>query len=61
MNDNRTKLMNDALKERIGSIVSNYEEQMAGIRAEATIMIEALTQENERLKKELEDVALQEE
>jgi hypothetical protein len=60
MNDNKTELMNNALKERIGAIVSNYEEQMASIRAEATIIIERLTQENERLTKELENVAVQE-
>ncbi len=60
MSDNKTELMNNALKERIGAIVSNYEEQMASIRAEATIIIERLTQENERLTKELENVAVQE-
>ncbi len=52
MSNNNVELINTALKQRIGLIVSNYEEELASIRAEAAVMIERLTQENAALSKE---------
>lgn len=52
MSNNNVELINTALKQRIGLIVSNYEEELASIRAEASVMIERLTQENAALSKE---------
>lgn len=52
MSNNNVELINTALKQRIGLIVSNYEEELASIRAEASVMIERLTQENGTLSQE---------
>lgn len=69
MNEDNLKLINTALRERIGVIVSNYESDIASIRAEATVMIEALNNQNRELTEKVEnlrhrlgdnDVAIQE-
>lgn len=51
----RNELKIQAIKERVGQIVANYEEQIADFRADATMQITELQQENERLKNALEE------
>lgn len=53
MDKNELKIQ--ALKERIGQLVANYEEQIADFRADATMQITGLQQENERLRNALEE------
>lgn len=45
-----------ALKERIASIVANYEEQMADFRADSTIMINTLNERVANLEEELNSI-----
>lgn len=63
MNEDNLKLINIALKERIGAIVSSYESDMASLRAEASIMIQKLNEEIENLKAKIgeDDVAIPQE
>lgn len=56
MNEDNLKLINTALRERIGVIVSNYESDIASIRAEATVMIEALNNQNNALNKQIQNL-----
>lgn len=56
MNEDNLKLINIALKERIGVIVSSYESDMATLRAEASMMIEALTKQNSDLNQEVKNL-----
>lgn len=46
-----------ALRERIAQLVANYEDQIAEIRAEFTVTVDALQKEIERLKASSDEVS----
>lgn len=59
MSNNNLELINTALKERIGIIVSNYESDMANLRAEASMIIENLTEQNRNLTQEVANLKVE--
>lgn len=50
MTDNKDTLKVTALKERIGSIVSEYEEHIAELRAQSTVVIQELNEKITQLE-----------
>jgi hypothetical protein len=62
MSDNNTtklELKIQSLKERFARKIADYEDEVADIRAEATIMYEQLSKQVEELQKELNDKNVQ--
>lgn len=57
MSDNTTKLelKIQSLKERFAIKIADYEDEIADIRADATLMFEQLNRQVEELQKELND------
>jgi hypothetical protein len=58
MTDNRTELIIAALQQRIGELVSNYETQIAILRAELTQLSQS-AEEKEKAVKEYSDSLVQ--
>lgn len=53
---NKHELKVQVLTERIAEIVASYEERIAEFRADATIQLTELSNENSRLSKEVEEL-----
>jgi predicted component of type VI protein secretion system len=58
-NTTRLELKVQSLKERFAKKIADYEDEIADIRAEATIMFEQLSQRLEEQQKELNDKNVQ--
>ena len=52
-NSNREELKNRALTERIGALTARYEDEMAGIRVDVTILVDSLNKKIEELNNEV--------
>jgi hypothetical protein len=58
-NTTKLELKIQSLKERFAKKVADYEDEIADIRAEATIMYETMGQQIQELQKELNDKNVQ--
>ncbi len=55
-NTDKNALKNQALTQRIATLVAQYEDQLADLRAEASIMVEALNAKVEELQRHIDNL-----